>query len=242
MKNAFHLSCVVLLLCTVPAFSQEILDDELLGLPTTAIAFDESEYDFGVARQGEQVQFIFRFTNTGNEPLLLTNVRGSCGCTVPSWPNDPIEPGGTGAIVVEFDTKGKMGPQTKQVTITANTDPPVTLLYLKGEVLVEEGAELESPEQPLPKPAVKASATALVSVYPNPASDVLNLRLTDAIGQEVSLEIYNGHGQLVEKQGIAAATDNMHQLKLAQYEPGTYWLSVKIGDGERSSVPFVVSK
>ncbi len=108
--------------------------------PTTTVEFDESTYDYGTIDQGEKAVHIYKFKNTGSEPLVISNAKGSCGCTVPQWPKEPIAPGGTGEIEVAFDSKGKKGKQTKRVTITANTDPAQTFLTITGEVNAPEGA------------------------------------------------------------------------------------------------------
>ena len=108
--------------------------------PTTVMTFDETEFDYGIVDQGEKVQHTYKFKNTGSEPLIISNAKGSCGCTVPSWPKEPIPVGGTGEIDVVFDSKGKKGKQSKRVTITANTDPTQTFLTIKGEVNAPEGA------------------------------------------------------------------------------------------------------
>lgn len=106
--------------------------------PLTSIAFDEDSYDFGEVQEGEKVVHIYKFKNTGKEPLVISNAKGSCGCTVPDWPREPIPVGGNGEIRVQFDSKGKGkvggGPQSKKVTITANTDPANTFLTIKGIV------------------------------------------------------------------------------------------------------------
>lgn len=109
--------------------------------PTTTIAFEESEYDFGTVKAGEKVRHVFKFKNTGSEPLIISNAKGSCGCTVPNWPREPIPPGGEGEIVVEFDSKGKRGKQNRKVTITANTEPPQIFLYVKGEVIPDQSQQ-----------------------------------------------------------------------------------------------------
>ncbi len=109
--------------------------------PTTTITFEEMEYDFGSVKAGERVRHAFKFKNTGSEPLIISNAKGSCGCTVPSWPREPIPPGGEGEIVVEFDSKGKRGKQNRKVTITANTEPPQTFLYVKGEVIPDQSQQ-----------------------------------------------------------------------------------------------------
>ena len=100
----------------------------------------ETEYNFGTIEQGDVVSHTFQFTNTGDEALIIQNAKGSCGCTVPKWPKDPILPGETGEIQVEFNSKGKKGNQNKKVTITANTNPAQTFIYLKGAVNAPEGS------------------------------------------------------------------------------------------------------
>ncbi len=110
--------------------------------PITNIKFDQTEFDFGTVMEGEKVVHVYKFTNTGNEPLIISNAKGSCGCTVPQWPREPIAPGEKGEIKVQFDTKnkGKVGGglQSKRVTITANTDPVNSYLTIKGKVDKEE--------------------------------------------------------------------------------------------------------
>ena len=108
--------------------------------PTTTIKFEETEFDFGTVDQGEKVTHVYKFANTGNEPLIISNAKGSCGCTVPSWPKEPIPVGGSGEIQVQFDSKGKKNKQSKKVTLTANTDPAQTFLTIKGEVNAPEEA------------------------------------------------------------------------------------------------------
>lgn len=108
--------------------------------PTTTIEFEEKEFDFGTIDEGEKVSHTYKFTNTGNEPLIIKDAKGSCGCTVPSWPKDPIAPGGTGEMLVEFNSKGKSGSQNKRVTITANTNPGQTFINIKGQVNKAETA------------------------------------------------------------------------------------------------------
>lgn len=109
--------------------------------PTTSMVFEETEFDFGMVDQGEKVTHVYKFSNTGDEPLIISNAKGSCGCTVPSWPKEPIPVGGTGEIEVQFDSKGKKNKQSKRVTITANTEPAQTFLTIKGEVKAPEGEE-----------------------------------------------------------------------------------------------------
>lgn len=108
--------------------------------PTTTMEFEEKEFDFGTIKAGEKVNHTYKFKNTGSEPLIISNAKGSCGCTVPSWPKEPIPVGGTGEIAVQFDSKGKKNKQSKRVTITANTDPAQSFLTIKGEVTPDPSA------------------------------------------------------------------------------------------------------
>ena len=95
-------------------------------------------WDFGTIQQGDSPEFTFTFENTGNEPMIISNAKGSCGCTVPQWPKEPIAPGQTGEISVKFNSKNKKGSQNKTVTLTANTTPPTTKLRVTGQIEVIE--------------------------------------------------------------------------------------------------------
>lgn len=96
--------------------------------------FDKLEHDYGSIDQGANGTTEFRFTNTGTEPLIISNAKGSCGCTVPEWPKEPIAPGASSSIKVKYDTK-RVGPISKTVTITSNAvDNPSALLKIKGTV------------------------------------------------------------------------------------------------------------
>lgn len=101
--------------------------------PTTSISFANETFDFGTVKKGEKVEHSYTFTNTGEEPLIISNAKASCGCTVPTWPKEPIAPGETAEIPVIFDAKSP-GNQTKTITVTANTTPPQTRLTIKGQV------------------------------------------------------------------------------------------------------------
>ncbi len=109
-------------------------------LPPTGMAFAETEHDFGTITDGDKVQHVFTFTNSGENPLVISNAKGSCGCTVPKWPREPIAPGATGEIAVEFNSSKKLGNQTKTVTITANTEPEQTFLKISAQVEADPNA------------------------------------------------------------------------------------------------------
>lgn len=85
------------------------------------IQWEEKTYDFGEIEQGSTVEHTYKFTNVGNEPLIITNVQVTCGCTTPKgWPRDPIMPGGKAEITVAFNSTGKMGKVDKTVTVVSN--------------------------------------------------------------------------------------------------------------------------
>ncbi|MFT5761360.1 MAG: hypothetical protein ACI8WA_000471 [Polaribacter sp.] len=100
------------------------------------IKFDKTEYDFGTVIDGEIIETVFTLTNTGKSPLVITDAKTTCGCTVPSWPKDkPIAPGESTEIKVKFNTAGKGGGrQVKDVTLFTNTAVGREILKLKGIV------------------------------------------------------------------------------------------------------------
>lgn len=102
---------------------------------TPAIQFEQLEYDWGTLEEGAQVEHIFRFRNTGGSPLIINKASATCGCTVPTWPRDPVSAGGSGEIRVVFDSRARLGQQAKYVTITANTIPENTRLKISGMVV-----------------------------------------------------------------------------------------------------------
>ena len=105
------------------------------------IAFTETTIDFGTVKEGEVVTKSFEFTNNGKAPLVISDAKASCGCTVPEYPRSPIQPGEKGTIVAKFDSAKRPGSQLKNITITANTNPNQTVLTLKGEVIAVNPAQ-----------------------------------------------------------------------------------------------------
>ena len=106
-----------------------------IGMP--AFNFEKEEHDFGILIDGEKVTYSFRFTNSGDAPLIISNAKGSCGCTVPNYPKEPIAPGVSASIDVTFDSKGRTGKQSKAVTLTANTNPNRKVISIHSEVITE---------------------------------------------------------------------------------------------------------
>ena len=96
--------------------------------------FAEETHDFGKIPQGKPVTWEFKFTNTGQEPLIISNVESTCGCTVPKFTNTPVLKGQTGTITVTFNAASVQPSFSKAVTIKSNARTPNKLLYIKGEV------------------------------------------------------------------------------------------------------------
>ena len=96
--------------------------------------FEQEEHNFGQIRDGDIVSHTFRFTNSGEAPLIISKATAACGCTVPQWPKQPIPVGGSGEIQVQFDSSNKPGMQNKVVTITSNTESKVKKLLIRAQV------------------------------------------------------------------------------------------------------------
>lgn len=102
--------------------------------------FDKKTHDFGTINEGDIVEHTFTFTNNGNAPLVITNARGSCGCTVPTFTREPIAPGETGEMLVKFNSRGRTNQQSKTVSITANTETGQERLQIKAFVTPSENS------------------------------------------------------------------------------------------------------
>ncbi len=151
MKNLCAL--LALLFLTVPMLNAQTDGAQAVAVADDAagpkMTFDTYEVDYGVIEQNSDPLRTFNFKNEGNEPLQITNAKGSCGCTVPSYPKEPIFPGESGVIEVRYDTK-RIGKFVKRVTLTTNEGGEPTKLTIKGEVL-------KAPEEPAGLPASSPS-------------------------------------------------------------------------------------
>lgn len=114
---------------------------------TGEFEFKEESFDFGTFNEGIQAEHEFTFTNTGTAPIIITNVRASCGCTTPNWTKDPVPPGGTGVIKASYNSKGRPGVFNKSITITSNATESSKVLFIKGIVNKEEEKPQYSPEE-----------------------------------------------------------------------------------------------
>jgi hypothetical protein len=98
------------------------------------LSFANESHDFGSIKEGDVVETEFTFTNTGEGPLIISSAQGSCGCTVPEYPNAPVAPGESGVIKVSFNSEGKPNQQSKTVTLTTNAVPSTKVLTITANV------------------------------------------------------------------------------------------------------------
>jgi hypothetical protein len=98
------------------------------------LSFANESHDFGTINEGQVVETEFKFTNTGKAPLIISSAQGSCGCTVPEYPNAPVAPGEEGVIRVSFNSEGKPNQQSKTVTLTTNAVPSTKVLTITANV------------------------------------------------------------------------------------------------------------
>lgn len=111
----------------------------LLLAQKARISFERQTHDFGVIHEkGGKVSCVFKFTNEGKYPLIVRHVEVSCGCTVPKWEKKPIPPGGSGAITITYNPKGRPGSFSKKIVVYTNASPPNHVLKVSGKVLSEE--------------------------------------------------------------------------------------------------------
>ena len=110
-------------------------DEMMESLPS--IAFESDFHDFGEINEGLVAEHVFSFKNEGEGPLIISNAQGSCGCTVPVWPRQPIAPGATGEIKVSFNSTGRAGKQDKRVTLTTNAVPQTKVLNITSTVIAK---------------------------------------------------------------------------------------------------------
>lgn len=112
-----------------------VVDNSQSMRPTASMSFSKTEHDFGTINGNDVVETIFSFTNTSDTDLLISNAVGSCGCTVPEYPKQPIAPGEKADIKVSFSPKGKNGMQNKTVTLTTNTANGKEILTVKANIV-----------------------------------------------------------------------------------------------------------
>lgn len=176
---------------------------------TPVITFNETTHDFGKINEADgRVTTIFQFKNDGMIPLVLSNVRASCGCTTPKWTHDPIAPGATGEITVTYNPSGRPGRFQKTITVTSNAAEATTKLYIKGEVI--------------PKPTPQAETTNPAAKYPAKMG-VLNIKqkswnygvlIKKAGSKTFTIPYYNNTNEVIHLAAETLPEDNYLKVSL----------------------------
>ena len=122
----------------IQAKAQDVNPDSIVPI----FKFEEDVIDYGDIAQNSDGNRVFKFTNIGKTPLIISQVKGSCGCTVPTKPEEPIMPGEVGEIKVKYATN-RIGSFSKTVTITSNASEETKVLRIKGRVLKDDSEDLQ---------------------------------------------------------------------------------------------------
>lgn len=146
MKKVLLLAVAMLLaIVTFAQVEAKPAEQPVVNPNAPEITFEKLVHDYGTVPYNGDGKCTFTFTNTGKEPLILTNVRSSCGCTVPKWPREPILPGASDVIHVEYKTN-RIGSINKSVTVQSNASNNNVVLRITGQVLSQEQSAM--PEKP----------------------------------------------------------------------------------------------
>jgi len=121
--------------------AKEVVADKKVDPNAPVFEFERKIVDYGAIEKGSEGVYDFKFKNIGKSPLIISNVKGSCGCTVPSAPKEPIMPGVSGVIKVKYDTN-RVGPISKTITITSNASEPKKVIRVKGLVKKESALSI----------------------------------------------------------------------------------------------------
>lgn len=134
------------LMMTFVAFAQDAAPKAIENPNAPAITFEKTTHDYGTVVKGGDGTCEFKFKNTGVEPLILSNVASSCGCTVPEWPREPILKGKSASIKVKYDTN-RLGPINKTITVMSNSAGSAVQLKIVGNVVEATGAQMPQNNQ-----------------------------------------------------------------------------------------------
>ncbi len=138
MKRLF--SIMLALVAAMPVVAQDQVT--LMANEKAAIInFEKTEHQFGKIKEGEKAEYVFKFKNTGNAPLIVTDVNVTCGCTAAEKPEAPVMPGSEGKIKIVFNSAGKVGSQNRTITVSTNAKNKITYLKMVGEVINDKKAE-----------------------------------------------------------------------------------------------------
>ncbi len=239
MKNQTHILLLGLSFLLFPFFSasaQETSSD----IPLSEMEIDETVFNFGEIKEGKKVEHVFTFKNVGDEPLVISSAKGSCGCTVPQWPKEAIAPGDVASFTVIFNSRNKKGLRTQKVTLVANTNPSNTFVYLKGKINprtyeerladIKDDVHMES-----------NTSKDCFKIFPNPTSEILNMKMDEAlVGKSVIISIFSESAQLMAQRSIENVPSNI-EFNVSHFPRGTYFANVQVGGEKAQSICFVIS-
>lgn len=222
-------------------------DEPSTTLAPTRMTFEAMEHDFGDVLQGSENPYVFRFKNTGDAPLVISEARGSCGCTVPFYAKDPILPGEESEIHVVYKPGKQQGQQKKTVTLTANTESIQTLLHITANVLVVDSVTAPSlfvleEEHQKEREAIGAVSPGCFVLFPNPASNELRLDLKEHIGRSADVRIHDETGRQMLQTRIASISSEASRLDISSFQAGIYIATIQVEDKAPMSQCFVVNE
>ncbi len=166
------------------------------------ITFERTEHDFGKINEADgRVTTIFTFKNEGMQPLVLSNVRASCGCTTPKWPRQPIEAGQTGEITVTYNPNGRPGRFTKTVTITSNATEPTKRITIKGEVIPKPVKPVDNYPVKMGDLSLKSKAVNFGKINDH-AEKTQEIEYANQTDHEITVDIVPAKGQGKHLQAI----------------------------------------
>lgn len=145
MKKVFALALALVLAAPAVTMAQALAAPAAEKKGGAVLSPDETKYEFGTVKQNDIVEHTFTFRNTGSEPLVISNVGVSCGCTTPEYTKDPVLPGKAGKITARFNTAGKMGQQNKVLTVSSNNANGDVQLTLAGTIADPSAAAAVAP-------------------------------------------------------------------------------------------------
>jgi hypothetical protein len=234
-------SITLFLLAFINVSKAQETEDDASGKFT----FEETTFDFGEVEAGTVVKHVFKFTNTGDAPLIIYNAQGSCGCTVPYFPRNPILPGESSEIQVSFNSAGRMGVNQKMVTLTANTIPNKTVLKITGQVLPPTKKEEETQEELAKRQAEQEEMAKLhpncFAIYPNPTNNILQLDLKEFIGLSAHVTISDKMGKTLLKTKIDNINSETTVFDVSDYTPGMYLITIEMEGEKPMAQCFVVT-
>lgn len=229
------------------AFSLHAQTPATAPAPTTTVRFEAMEHDLGQVLQGSENPHVFRFRNTGTVPLLITDAKGSCGCTVPYYAKEPILPGQESEVHVVYKPAKQQGRQSKAVTLTANTEPGQIVLRITADVLVNDAATEPSfiaaeEGRERDRQAIEAVSPGCFVLFPNPTSQELRLDLKEHIGRPAQVRIHDTSGKAMLSTTIASISSASSRLDISAFPVGTYVCTIEVDGKAPMSQCFVVNR